>query len=250
MDSNNRWYEDDDFWETMAPRMFSQKTWAAAPEETDRVVTFLGVEPPAVILDLCCGVGRHSLELTRRGFRVTGVDRTASYLKQAEKHAADDGLEIEFVREDMRRFVRDNAFDGAINLFTSFGYFEDQADDRQVLANVSRSLKSGGRFVLEMMGKEILARIFRGRDWQECEDGVLMLEERKVTKDWSWMENRWILIEGHTKHEFSISHRLYSAAELRGMLRECGFSDVIIYGDLAGAPYDHQAKRLIAVAQK
>ena len=99
------------------------------------------------------------------------------------------------------------------------------------------------------MGKEILARIFRERDWRE-EGGVMWLEERKVSKDWSWIDNRWILLRGDKRQEFRVSHRLYSAAELAALLRECGFGKVEIHGDLAGSPYDHTAERLVVVAQK
>ena len=118
-----------------------------------------------------------------------------------------------------------------------------------MLVNVCRSLKNQGTLVIEMMGKEILARIFGERDWHE-QDGVIFLEERKVCKNWSWMENRWIKIDEQGRHEFKVSHWIYSAVELTTMLKACGFSAVDIYGDMEGAPYDHKAKRLVAVAHK
>ncbi len=150
----------------------------------------------------------------------------------------------------MRRFRRDGAFDGVINLFTSFGYFTDPDENRQVLANVYESLKPGGWFVLEIMGKEVLARIFKARDWQETDDGVLFLQERKVTQDWSWMENRWILIKDGERKEFNVNHHLYSASELTMMLKVCGFTKADAYGNLTGAPFDHQAQHLVMVARK
>lgn len=243
------WHEDDAFWQTMAPNMFTEQRWAAAPEEVDGAVALLAVEPPACILDLCCGPGRHSLELARRGFKVTAVDRTAASVQEAKRRAEGEALAVEFVQEDMRRFCRPDAFDGVINLFTSFGYFEDAADDRQVLLNVHRSLNDGGRLVLEMMGKEVLARKFRERDWHE-EDGVLFLAERRICRDWTWIENRWILLDGQRREEFAVCHRIYSAAELSALLKECGFREVSVYGDLAGSPYDHTAGRLVVVARK
>jgi SAM-dependent methyltransferase len=243
------WHESDDFWETMAPMIFGNQRWDAAPVEVDQVVRLLGASPGAAILDLCCGPGRHSLELARRGFNVTGVDRTAVYIERAQEQAEAEGLAVEFVQEDMRHFCRPNVFDAAISLFTSFGYFEDPDENHQVLTNMYHSLKDEGTLILEMMGKEVLARIFRERDWSE-QDGVLFLEERKVSKDWSWMENRWIMLRGQERHEFEISHWLYSAAELSAMLKECGFGSVGVYGDLEGAPYDHRARRLVAVAYK
>jgi SAM-dependent methyltransferase len=243
------WYEKDEFWETMANLMFAGPRWAAAPVEIEEVVALLRVKPPATILDLCCGPGRHSLELARRGFHVTGVDRTLSYLEKARQQAAAEKLEIEFVQEDMRRFSRPDAFDGVINLFTSFGYFENPAEDRQVLVNLHRSLKPGGALVMDTVGKEVLARIFRERDWRE-EDGVILLEERRISHDWSWIDNRWILLKDQSRREFRVSHRIYSAAELSGLLKDCGFASVETYGDLAGSPYDHLATRLVTVARK
>lgn len=243
------WHEHDEFWITTGPLMFSERRWAAAPKEVDRIVSLLGIEPGAYILDLCCGVGRHSLELARRGFRVTGVDRTRSYLESASRRAEAEGLQVAFIQEDMRTFCRPSAFDAVINMFTSFGYFDDPEEDRQVVMNVCRSLKSGGAFLLEMHGKETLARIFRARDWRE-ENGVLFLVERKVTRNWGWMENRWIIVKDEGRREFNISHRLYSAAELSCLLRACGFAEVDVFGDLEGHPYDQTARRLVVIAHR
>jgi SAM-dependent methyltransferase len=243
------WHEDDGFWETVP--MFDVHHWEIAPEQVDGAISLLGLEPGARVLDLPCGVGRHSLEFARRGYRVTGVDRTSAYLDVARERAAAAGLGVEWVRADMRAFVRPGAFDAAVNLFTSFGYFEDPAEDRRVAENLCRSLVPGGGLVMEMMGKEVLARIFQARDWQELPDGTFYLQERKVVRDWSWAENRWILLtpDGR-RHEFAVSHRIYDGAGLRALLLDAGFAPVEIYGGLDGAPYDTEARRLVAVARK
>jgi SAM-dependent methyltransferase len=243
------WYEDDGFWQKVSPILFGEKCWKSTVPQIDEVTRLLNLKPPMTILDLCCGLGRHSLELARRGFEATGVDRTAIYLEKARAQAAADGLKIEFVQDDMRKFCRTDAFDVVLNFYTSFGYFENPAEDRRVIVNMEKSLKKGGRLVMEMMGKEILARIFRERDWRE-EEGVIWLEERKVSKDWTWIDSRWIMLEGSKRNEFRVSHRLYSAAELAALLKDCGFRSVDIYGNLAGAPYDHTAERLVVVAHK
>ncbi|MGB7063073.1 MAG: class I SAM-dependent methyltransferase [Candidatus Zixiibacteriota bacterium] len=243
------WYEQDDFWEKWAPFLFPKERWEKAPEEVANLISRLGVSPGASVLDLCCGPGRHSLEFARRGFSVVGVDRTESYLKKARRLAKTEGLKLEFVQEDMRSFCKPDAFHAAINLFTSFGFFEDIKDDEQVIKNVHLSLKKDGVFLIDVMGKEILARIFQERDWYEI-DGATMLEERKITKNWGWIENRWILLKDGKTKEFRFSFRPYSAAELITLLSNCGFSTVEVYGDLAGAPYDHKAKRLVVVSQK
>jgi cyclopropane fatty-acyl-phospholipid synthase-like methyltransferase len=243
------WHEDDGFWEMVAPFMFSENSWAAAPAEVDQATALLDLEPGAAILDLGCGPGRHSLELARRGFRVTGVDRTALYLAQAQRRAEEEGLTIEFVQEDMRRFRRPDTFDAALSLFTSFGYFDAAEENQQVLVNLHSSLKRGGKLIVELMGKEVLARVFQARDWQE-QDGVFFLQQRQVSDDWTRMENRWILLKGQTRYDFQVSHWIYSAAELSAMLRDSGFGSVDAYGSTEGTPYDHTARRLVVVARK
>ena len=246
----NPWHEQDDFWETFCPSLFGEERVEAAVGEVDHVLELTGLSPGAAVLDLACGPGRHALELARRGFRVTGVDRTAAYLKQARCRADEEGLSVEWVQADMRDFCRADAFDAAINMYTAFGYFEDPADDRAVAANLFRSLRVGGVLVMELMGKEVLARIFQERGWREYEDGTLMLEERKIRSGWDWIDNRWILLRGGARKEFRVGHRLYSAAELSSLLTDCGFASVDVYGSLEGTPYDHTARRLVLVASK
>jgi SAM-dependent methyltransferase len=242
------WYEHDRFWETMP--MFSQEIWEAAPEEVDFFIRLLGIGCGASILDLCCGVGRHSLELARRGFQVTGVDRTGAYLETAGRKAAAEGLELELIQCDMRSFVQPESYDAAINLYTSFGYFEDIADDRRVAGNLFNSLRPGGGLVMEMMGKEVLARIYQRRDWQELPDGALFLQDRQVTEDWTWMQSRYILIRDGESSEYAVSHRIYDGAGLRELLLNAGFETVSLFGSLDGRPYDTDAPRLVAVARK
>jgi SAM-dependent methyltransferase len=244
------WYEQDNFWATFEPVMFTQQRITGAGEEVEQVLTLLDLQAGAKVCDLCCGVGRHSLELTRRGFEVTGVDRTARYLARARAKAKDEGLNVEFVAADARNFERTEAFDVVLNLFTSFGYFEDDDDNTRMLENVHASLKPAGRLVVEIMGKEALARVFRERDWHESDDTII-LEERKLSEDWRRIESRWILIkDGKQQAECRFSLRLYSAVELKDLLKRCGFSQVDIYGSLAGEPYDQNAKRLVVVARK
>ena len=151
------WHEDDEFWKVFAPHMFTEDRWDATPAEVDNLLSLLALRPGAAVLDLCCGPGRHSLELARRGFCVTGVDRTESYVQEARERAARDELGVEFVEDDMRRFCRPDAFDAAIMMYTSFGYFEDPAENRQVLANVCRSLRDGGVLLIETMGKPVIS---------------------------------------------------------------------------------------------
>ena len=243
------WYAQDVFWDVFGPVIFDQQRRDLAPGEIDNLVELVGLEPGQEVCDLCCGVGRHGVELARRGFVVTGVDRTRRFLDEARSAAQDAGLSIELVEEDMRDFCRPEAFDVVINLFTSFGYFEAQRDDRRVVENVYRSLKAGGVLAIDTMSKEIIARVFAARDWHRVDGGIL-LEERKIADGWSWIENCWTLIKDGEQYAHTFSHRLYSAAELRGLLEGVGFARTEVYGSLDATPYDEKAERMVVVGWK
>jgi SAM-dependent methyltransferase len=243
------WHERDEFWESVP--MFNEHHLEIAVDEVENLISLTGVEEGADVLDMPCGIGRHSLELARRGFRVTGVDRTDAYLQTARERAATDALDVEWIQADMREFARRQTFDVALNLYTSFGYFEDPAQNQAVLANFYLSLKPGGTLVMDMMGKEVLARIFQARDWRELADGSYYLQERTVARDWSWVDNRWILVHPDGRRQgFSLGHRIYDGMGLRALLLDAGFASVDLFGSLQGIPYDTEARRLVAVARK
>jgi hypothetical protein len=103
---------------------------------------------------------------------------------------------------------------------------------------------------MQMAGKEILARIFTPKHWIEYPDGSYFLAAREVAGEWSGVHNRWIVIRGAERRVFDFTHRIYSAAELKGALGAAGFSAVDVLGDLDGRPYDREAKYLVAVAAK
>ncbi len=244
------WHEDDAFWHTFAPAMFGAGRMDAATKEVDDVLALTGGAPGRRVLDTCCGPGRHCLAFARRGLTVTGVDRTQQYLDRAREAALLEGLQVELVHQDIRTFARPGAFDLATNFYTSFGYFEDPAENLAVLRNVHDSLAPGGTFVIDLMGKEVLARIFTPRSWRTMEDGAFMLEERRIRDGWDWIDNRWVVVRGGQASEFRMGHRIYSATELCAMLREAGFARAESFGDLAGAPYDHDADRLVVMATR
>ena len=246
------WFEDDTLWERLEGFLFSQfRTHEITVREAEQILERVELPSGAAVLDLCCGPGRHALEFARRGFRVTGVDRTARYLEAARAAASGEGLRVEFVQEDMRRFRRPSAFALALNLFSSFGYFAERGEDLQVLRNLHDSLQPGGVALLEMAGKETVVRDFRPRTWhRHAERDEYLLEERMVQDDWSVIENQWIWMRGSEQKTFTWHIRLYSGVELRHLLYEAGFSDVQLYGSLAGSPYDHRAQRLVAVATR
>lgn len=249
MNVQHQWHDQDQFWEVFSPFMFPEDRLAATAGEINMMLDLVQPSKGAHFLDLACGPGRHSLELARRGYRVTGIDRTKLFIEKAKRNSEAEELAIEYLLADMRQFVRPATYDVVISMFTSFGYFEEQKENQQVLGNLYTSLKAGGSLLIELMGKEILARVFRERDWQEI-NGLFHLQERKIARDWSWLENRWILLTGKEEYEFQVNHWVYSGAELAAMLREAGFSKIHLFGGIDGSPYDDDAQRLVALASK
>jgi len=243
------WHEDDDFWAVVEPALFSEDRLAQAKPDVTGIVKLLSIESGARVLDLCSGPGRHALELARQGFRVTAVDRTRVYLEHARKAARGLGLEIEFIEKDMREFVRPRAFDAVINMYTSFGFFDDDRENARVLENIYASLRAGGSVLIDLNSKEIAARNFQERTWMEIDD-VLLLIQQWADQSWRSLETRWILVRDGRTRELRWKLRLYSSEELKNLLKSTGFRAVRLYGAITGAPFDRFARRLVAVGRK
>ncbi len=245
----DHWFESDAFWTQFFPIMFTDAQFSAAAENVSKIVAFSGISAGSV-LDLACGPGRYAVPFAKAGFQVTGVDRTRFLLDKARERATREGATIEWVEQDMRQFCRPSAFDLALNLFTSFGYFDDRAENRRVLENILTSLKPGGVFVFEHLGKEILAGKFQPSQVDSFPDGTTMVQRRTVIEDWSKIDAEWILLEGERVTRFHVRHWLYSGREFRDLLTSVGFADISLYGFWDGSPYGPQAQRLIAVARR
>jgi SAM-dependent methyltransferase len=243
------WFESEALWARFFSFMFSDAHFTAAVENVPKIVALTGVTGGSV-LDLACGPGRFAVAFARAGFRVTGVDRTRFLLDKARERATQSGANVEWIEQDMREFVRPAAFDLALNVYTSFGYFDEAADNRRVLENILASLKPGATFVFEHIGKELLAARFQPTQADTLSDGSVMIQRRKVIDDWSRIDVEWIILEGGHATSFRLRHWLYSAREIRDLFASVGFTDISIYGGLDASPYGPQAQRLIAVAKK
>jgi SAM-dependent methyltransferase len=249
MKAGTPWFEDETLWEATYPFMFAEERFAAAEAEMTELPKLTG-SPFHRVLDLCCGPGRHSIPLARQGAHVTAVDRSAFLLQKARARAAAETPNIEWVQEDMRSFVRPDEFDLVINLFTSFGYFEELDEDLGVLRNVFRSLKPGGLFVIDVMGKEIVARGFAPSSVEKWPDGSMSVQIREIAEDWYRIRSHWLIIRNQNVTEIRFDNALYSGRELADLLKKAGFERVKLFGSLQGIPYDLNAKRLVAVAMK
>jgi SAM-dependent methyltransferase len=243
------WFADEAFWTAVYPFEFGDPVIDAGVVQVDRAIT-LARARVGDALDLGCGPGRHAVPLARRGYRVTAVDLSPFHLARARERAAAAGVEVELVQADMRAFARPEAFDLALSLFTSFGYFEDAGDDLRVLQNVHRSLRPGGALVLDVVGKERLARVLHPTMSQRAADGALLVQRHQIVEGWSRVRNEWTVVRDGRARTFEFLLRIYSGQELKTLLDAAGFTRVALHGALDGRPYDFEAERLVAVARR
>ena len=246
---NTNWFSDQEFWSLFYDWMFPAKSFVQAVEQVDDLIRLTDC-PQGRVLDLCCGPGRHSVPLAKRGFEVTAVDLQAELLDKARDYAARERVTVEFSQADMRHFQRADTFDLVISMFSSFGYFSNPEDDQGVLENIWHSLKMGGRILLDVRGKEIHAMDHADTYSYEMPNGDLIVHRTRINDGWTSTRTTWIYLEGERAHTFEVVYNLYSGAELRSLLRNTGFDNVAIYGNLKGIPYNNKATRLIVVAEK
>jgi SAM-dependent methyltransferase len=202
------------------------------------------------VVDLGCGRGRHAIPLSRRGYRVTGVDLSEKMLGLARERARREGATVEWVREDMRRFVRRGAFDACLSLFTSFGYFNDE-ENELVIGNVSKSLKEGGTLLLDLRNAQ---KGLAGEEDSETTvtvpSGRLRLQVRfdRATRR-ARAEHELTRPDG-IRISSAFDVRIYSEEELTGMLCRFGMSVAAVHGSLDGAPFSPGAERMVVIAKR
>jgi ubiquinone/menaquinone biosynthesis C-methylase UbiE len=243
------WFNSDDYWLSNIPVLFHKDRMKNTGSEIEALLRLTKTKSPASVLDLCCGIGRHSIELARRGLQVTGVDITRPYLDIARQKANEEDVAIQFVEGDSRTYCQPDCFDLVINMFHSFGYFKEPSDDLKVLENAYRSLKPGGKIVIELVGKEMMAASFAEKSKHEYDEYTLFTEN-KVFQDWSWLEIKWTVVKGDWQKQYESANRLYSAGELKDHLREKGFRNVNAYGNFLGFPYTHKSKIMVITGEK
>jgi ubiquinone/menaquinone biosynthesis C-methylase UbiE len=219
---------------------------AVSDADADAIWRLAGLEPGLEVLDLACGHGRIANRLTRRGARMTGLDATPLFLEHARTQAAEQGLEVEYLQGDMRALpFADASFDRVISFFTSFGYFSEP-ENRQVLAEVRRVLRPGGRLMLDANNlAELLPRWLPSTVIERDGDMVIDRAYFDPVTGLSTTD-RTIVRDGRTRR-LRYTVRMFMAVELGAWLREAGFSSVEFRGR-AGEGLTAQSKRMIAIA--
>jgi len=237
-----KWFDRDEY-----ELVYHNRDAGEAEEVIDLLEWVVAPPPGTAILDVGCGRGRHSITLARRGYRVSGVDLSERALGTARKRATRDGLDIAFLQGDMREPVCHACFDGLINLFTAFGYFEDEDDHLKALQAMAAALKPGGWLFQDFLNAPYVHRTLIPED-RRTEKNVEIIQRR-------WIEegriNKEILFRrnGNT-HRFCESVRLFTLEDFEGLYAAAGLTIEQTFGSYDGLPSSPEAPRLILLARK
>lgn len=219
--------------------------------EVDFLEKTLAFQQGLKILDCPCGHGRHSIELARRGYDVTGQDLNGFFLEEAERAATQAGVSVRWTEGDMRELPFDNEFDIVLNLFTAFGYLEDDNENQKVLNAVAKTLKSGGKFVLDVINRDRVVRNYRSKHWVRLSDSSVVLHETEFDHITGRNTEKRTRIDTNGKREeYLLRIRMYTVAELVKMLRVAGLGLKETYGDYNGQPLTFDSSRTILIAEK
>lgn len=248
---DNGWYTqifNEDYFRTISK---------SSPRQTRREAKFivdrLGIEKGARVLDLCCGYGRHTIELAKQGFDMVGLDLSMVMLKKALADAQAGNQIIKFVHGDMQKLTFKAVFDAVYNVQTSFGYFDDLRNFK-VLQGVYRALKPGGVLLIETINRDFVVEELPLRLWWKATE-CMLLEEIDMEHFTGVLKiKRSFVFEdsGRAPWEQNIHIRLYTPIELRAMLMRAGFNVLELSGDysLPGAFFGATSPRIIFVAEK
>lgn len=225
--------------------LYSYRDEKEAKHFLDNVISHLQLKRGMKILDAACGRGRHAIYLNRKGFDVTGYDLSAlncAYNKRSECKT------LHFFIHDMRKPFRENYFDVALNLFSSFGYFETEEENRLAISSLSKSLLRSGLLVIDFMNVEPAVRRLRKEEIIKVKNIVFKI--RKRTESNFIIKN--IEVEDNACfHEHSEKVMLLDRSHFENYFKQAGLRTKSVFGSYNLEPFDPAySERLIIIAEK
>jgi len=207
------------------------------------LIDHLELADRARVLDLACGKGRHSIQLQKMGYRVVGVDLSANSISAAKQHENED---LHFLRDDMRHFDLGIQFDCIVNLFTSFGYFNNPDDNQLVLANVKRHLKPGGLFVMDFFNEKKV-RSCLVPFTEKILEGVRFELTKRV--DDGFVKKHIKIDNGKQVIDFEEKVQLLSPSQITSWVEKAGLKVIRTFGSYDLEPFhDEDSDRFILIA--
>lgn len=211
----------------------------------DLIAEHCGLKPGMKVLDLPCGKGRHSVYLEKKGFMVTGADLSPNSIEYAKSQSTP---RLHFLVHNMLHPFPENGFDAVMNLFTSFGYFDDENDDLKALKNMKDALKPGGVLIIDFLNPEEVKRNLIEEQLTEI-DGIRFNIKKRISQ--GFVEKNVSFSADGQDFTFCEKVRLFNLAELSEMLIATGLQIIGIFGDYSLGNYSKtESDRLILIARK
>jgi len=231
-----RWYEL--LFENYGRKYDSEEFTQGTIGECDFIEKEIGYDRSLKIIDIGCGTGRHSIELSKRGYHVTGIDLSESMLSRAREKAKQENLEIDFQKHDARKLPFQNEFDLAIMLCEGgFSLMETDEMNFEILRNATKAIKDGGKFIFTTLNglfplhhsvEKFCARVSKedNAEYKSNTFDLMTFRDRYITELEDDLGN---------KKELQCDERYYVPSEITWLLKTLGYKKIDIYGAKLGA---------------
>ncbi len=229
--------------------VYEHRNAGEAEREVQTIASVLDIKKNDLVLDLCCGNGRHDIPLVSKGCRVIGLDFSLPLILIACNSGIPGQKYPLYICADARQLPFCNGiFDIVINLFTSFGYYEDD-ENYQLLCSISQLLKPGGRFYIDYLNPQHVLAELVDESTKES-DSIKITEKRKFDHITRRIEKEIILKKNNDSSIFHESVRLYELDEMTEMIENAGLSLRVVLGSVNGEPYSETSERMILYGTK
>lgn len=220
--------------------------------EVEFIDSTLNLEPQARILDLFCGYGRHALLLGKLGYELVGIDTSQYLINTGFKKVETAKLshKVTLLKKRPAEIDFREEFDAVINMYTSFGFYEKDEDNFSLLKKAYDALRPGGKFLLDVVNREMVVSQPRLKNWEERDESLFLLEAYDFDYLRGRATTRRIILDRGIRKEGYISIRLYTLAELKKALEEVGFRVDKVYGGYNGTLFNTQSLRMIPLSIK
>ncbi|WP_026996775.1 SAM-dependent methyltransferase [Flectobacillus major] len=211
----------------------------------DQLSSFLHFQPEHHIMDLACGKGRHAIYLNQKGYTVTGVDLSSQSIEYAKQF---ENNQLHFFVHDMREVFEERYFDFILNMFTSFGYLENDLENIKAFQAAARNLRKGGIFVMDFFNTALVVNQLVPYQIKRVDD--ITFEIRKSVDKGAIIKDIEFCEDGHEYH-FQEKVQAISLDEFKQYFKAAGLTLKHIFGDyhLGDFQIEH-SPRMIFVLEK
>jgi SAM-dependent methyltransferase len=231
------------------------------PETIDRCMAWmvdqLQLKSGACFLDLGCGPGLYTIRLARRGLKVTGIDFSLNSLDYARLQARQENLSIDYILQDYLTLDYDSVFDAACLIYFDLGVFS-KANRVKLLPKIARALKPGGHFVFDVVSEHYSLKTQEEMNWEVCPSGgfwrpgahLVLSQDFSYPEEMTHLDRYLVIDESGSLVAYHVWEHYFTVEILRSELEQAGFSEVALWSDLTGTPYDERAGSIGVIARK